>query len=119
MRCILSDRTRADIVFWSHCLLIFILFAGLILSCIWRWYRPIHGLILGTTLVLQLRYPRCPLTVLENRYRQRYDAQLVYDEPFVTHYLRQHFGLIVPLRALIVAMGGLTLGTLAMWWLIN
>ena len=55
-----------------------------------RWiFRTVHlgGIVYVTVLTVLRKY--CPLTILENNLRQRYDPELTYPGSFVIHYIER------------------------------
>lgn len=82
----MSFRLAADVVLVLH--LSFILFAlfGAVLAFRWRWIICLHLSAVAWGFFVEASGRICPLTYIENTYRQR-AGQSGYSTSFVEHYL--------------------------------
>ncbi|MDP2943679.1 MAG: DUF2784 domain-containing protein [Candidatus Omnitrophota bacterium] len=91
-------KILADIIVVMHFAWILFMLVGFILTikCFWwkgffdKWlFRTIHlfGIIYVSSLAVLRQY--CPLTILENNLRARYDPSLVYPGSFMVHYIEK------------------------------
>lgn len=97
-----SNRTKATLVTLAHGVFTISLFGGFILQI---WYPALTLPLLiaaAGTLVAEVVYRGCPLTILENHYRPG-TAYGRYEGSFIRHYVRRFTGLVVP-RGLVPAM---------------
>ena len=91
-------KVLADIIVVMHFAWILFMLVGFILTIKGFWwkgffdkwlFRTIHlfGIIYVSSLAVLRQY--CPLTILENNLRARYDPSLVYPGSFMVHYLER------------------------------
>ncbi len=83
---IMLFRIAADTILLLH--LSFIIFAilGALLAFRWRWMPFVHLPAAAWGVVVELTGRICPLTYLENHFRQK-AGQAGYDDSFIEHYL--------------------------------
>jgi len=90
-------RVLANLAFLSHWVLVGILVGGIPMQYFFPWYRGINLLLLGVTAISQLVWlGKCPLTILENHFRAKYNPAEVYTGPCIQHYFAQRFQVTVP-----------------------
>lgn len=89
-------RKLANATLWFHCIWVAILLGGIPLQIALPWYKPVHMVVLTTTIASQLLWLGCPLVALENALRARYDPSVTYRGSFICHYLKKWFGISVP-----------------------
>ncbi len=91
-------KILADIIVVMHFAWILFMLVGFIFTIagfFWkrffdRWlFRTVHllGIIYVSLLVIMGKY--CPLTILENTLRQKYDPELTYTGSFMIHYIER------------------------------
>lgn len=107
-------RILADIIVVIHFIWIVFMLVGFILTLIGFWwkrffdkwlFRTLHllGIVYVGLLAVLRQY--CPLTILENALREKYDLGLTYPGSFIIHYLqRLVYPDIQPLMILIPTM---------------
>jgi len=97
-------RLLANATFWFHMLWVAILLAGLPLSAFYPWYRPIHGIVVLTTVASQIIWLGCPLTMIECAFRAKYDPSTSFTGSFVTYYLKKWFNVTVPAKVVVIQL---------------
>lgn len=96
-------RTLADFVSWFHLFWVVLLLGGILMMAVFPWYRPIHMIVVTTTIVSQLIWlGNCPLMVLENSLRQQFEPERHYTSSFVQYCAQKWFKIKIP-PALIAA----------------
>lgn len=80
------DRLLADVVVVAHLTYLAFIVVGGYLAWRWRWLVPFHVAALVVGLVSITVGFECPLTDVENWFRER-SGQTRYTEGFVDHYL--------------------------------
>ena len=86
-------RKLANAVSVFHWIWVAILLGGISLQFAFQWYKPIHMIVLTTTIVSQVLWLGCPLVALENALRAKYDPKEMYYGSFICHYLKKRFGI--------------------------
>jgi len=107
-------RLLADLIVVVHFAWILFMLAGFILTLIGFWWKRLFDKWLFRTLhllgivyvgLLAVLREYCPLTILENALREKYDLYLTYPGSFIVHYLqRLVYPDIQPLMILIPTM---------------
>jgi hypothetical protein len=88
-------RIFANVTLWFHWVWVAILLFGFVAQSALEWYKPIHLVVLSTTICGQILFGGCPLTILENAFRRKYDPLKTYSGGFTIHYIQKHFGVEV------------------------
>jgi len=91
-------RLLADLIVVVHFAWILFMLAGFILALIGFWwkrffdkwlFRTLHLLGIVYVGLLAVLREYCPLTILENALREKYDLYLTYPGSFIVHYLQR------------------------------
>ena len=84
----------ADLIMIIHTILIVLVFLGILLSIKYKRFRPVEALFLLTAVVIWSIYGACPLTTLENYYRNLsgYPIPLM-EVGFIPYYFDKWLGL--------------------------
>lgn len=94
----------ADVILVVHAILIIGVFVGILLSVIYKRFRPIEASLLLIAIVVWSVYGGCPLTSLENYLRIQGGNPLPLMEiGFIPYYLKQWFNLQMSGQAITVA----------------
>lgn len=88
------------------------LVVGIFLSIYHPTYRICHAIIISSTLVGQVTFPSCPLTMLENSFRRRYDPKTVYTGSFAVHYFESWIGITIHPKWITLTIGAVILYSL-------
>lgn len=108
-------RKLANATFWFHWIWVAILLGGIPMQITFQWYKPVHMVVLTTTLVSQLLWLGCPLVALENAFRAKYDPNTTYSGSFICHYLKKRFGISVSPTIIIVQLVAMAIVSGIMW----
>ena len=84
-------RLLTDFVVVFHFVWVAVLLGGWFLYR-FKWWRPIQVTLVLTTIISQVLFLGCPLVVLENSLRMKYDPQAVYKGSFICHYIEEYLG---------------------------
>lgn len=88
----LSNEAIAEIIMLSHALLIFLVFAGILISVRIKRFRPIEALFLLSAVIIWSLYGACPLTAAEVYFREAAGQHLPLMElGFIAYYLQTWF----------------------------
>ena len=94
----------ANIIMAVHGLLIFFVFLGIFVSIRIKRFRPIEALFLLTALVIWSLYGACPLTSIENHFRnQGSEVVPLLETGFIPYYINEWFSLDISNRAITIA----------------
>ena len=95
----MSHKIFADVIIVAHFLYILFMLLGFLLTIyavlFWekffdRWlFRSLHLLGIFYVASLSILGKYCPLTILENELRLRYEVSAVYSGSFIVHYLER------------------------------
>ncbi len=69
-----------------------------------NWWLIIWVFMLITTVVSQFLWLGCPLTLLENKLRAKYDPSTTYERPFISNYLYKRFGIEISITIIVVQL---------------
>lgn len=115
-------QVLADIVFWFHWFWILVILGGIFMAIKFKWYRPIHGAVMVTTLGSQLLFSGCSLAALEQNLRGMATGQKVeFQSGFIVYYFDKWLGIAPPTTALTVVSYLVAVFTIALIisWAIN
>jgi cell division protein FtsW (lipid II flippase) len=83
----------ADGVMVFHLVWIVILLGGIYLSIRYEWYKPVHFVVLSSTILSQILFLGCPIVQLESSIRQKVGETNCMDGGFICHYSKQWLGI--------------------------
>lgn len=103
-------KVLANFMFAFHIFWIILLIGGMTLSVMFNWYKPIHLIVLSSTIIAQILFLGCPVVTLEQALRRKYNPALVYTGSFTAFLLRKIFKRQIPAYVvallLVVVLGG-------------
>lgn len=91
----MNHELLADVVKWFHVLWIVVLLGCCVLQAVFIRLALLTGVLGVGTCISQLVWGACPLTVLEERLRNRAGAGSKYGNEFLVYHLHEWFGLDV------------------------
>jgi len=108
----------ANIVAIIHVLVVIALFGGSIAFFTVKKYRgsiwdKLHSALVFVTMGTQIIFLGCPLTLIEQALRSRYNPSITYYGSFTTHYLLKYFGFEVEGMAVTAVMAIIVLTAIA------
>ncbi len=86
-------RRLADIVSWFHAFWLLLLLGGSLIALIFPWYKTINWIVISVTLVSQILWLGCPLTVLEHSLRNKYNPADKSSGSFVCNFCENKLGI--------------------------
>ena len=91
-----KNKLLANLIAGFHFLWIILILVTLPLLFVFDWFKYIGTSLIIMNILVWFIWRDCPFYIWENELRAKYNKAEVYNEAFVTHYVRKYFNIYIP-----------------------